>query len=91
MQLRSVSAVTAGFDAANPDAAIPVARSGHDLAAEPGDLGGMHLSDQPTGRPPGPAPRALNPSRHPTLRTTSDAACGRIRFDLNRLVFAATA
>jgi hypothetical protein len=28
---RSVSAVTIGSDAANPDAAIPVARSGHDL------------------------------------------------------------
>jgi hypothetical protein len=41
MQLRSVSAVTIGSDAANPDAAIPVARSSHDLAAKTGDLGGM--------------------------------------------------
>ena len=38
-----------------PDAAIPVARSGHDLAAKPGDLGGMHLGINPQGdrrRPP---------------------------------------
>ena len=55
MQLRSLSAVTIGSDAANPDAAIPVARSGHDLAAKPGDLGGMHLGINPQGdrrRPP---------------------------------------
>jgi len=44
-----VSAVTVGSDAANPDAAIPVARSGHDLAAKPGDLGGMHLRIYPQG------------------------------------------
>jgi hypothetical protein len=49
MQLRSVSAVTIGSGAANPDAAIPVARSGHDLAAKPGDLGGMHLRINPQG------------------------------------------
>jgi len=43
MQLRSLSAVTIGSDAANPDAAIPVARSSHDPAAKKGDpgLGGM--------------------------------------------------
>ena len=40
-QLRSLSAVTIGSDAANPDAAIPVERSSHDLAAKKGDLGGM--------------------------------------------------
>jgi hypothetical protein len=41
--------VTVGSDAANPDAAIPVARSGHDLAAKPSDLGGMHLRINPQG------------------------------------------
>ena len=48
-------AVTIGSDAANPDAAIPVARPGHDLAAKPDDLGGMHLRINPQGgrrRPP---------------------------------------
>ena len=43
MPARVMKAVTVGSDAANPDAAIPVARSGHDLAAKPGDLGGMHF------------------------------------------------
>ena len=55
MQFRSVLAVTVGSDAANPDAAIRVARSGHDLAAKPGYLGGMHLRIHPQGdrrRPP---------------------------------------
>ena len=42
-----ISAVTIGSDAANPDAAIPVARSSHDLGAKPGDLGGMHLPINP--------------------------------------------
>ena len=43
--------VTIGSDAANPDAAIPVARPGHDLAAKPGDLGGMHLRINPQNVP----------------------------------------
>ena len=87
---RSVEAVTVGSDAANPDAAIPVARSGHDLAAKPGDR--RHApSDQRTGRAPARAPCALKPSRRPTLRMTTDTSCDRGRFDLNRRVFAATA
>jgi hypothetical protein len=49
MQLRSVSAITVGSDAANPDAAISLARPGHDLRAKPGDLGGMHLRIYPQG------------------------------------------
>jgi hypothetical protein len=87
MQLRSVSAVTISSDAANPNAAIPVARSGHDLAAKPGDFGGMHLRINPQSE----RRRALKPSRHPTLRMTTDISCGRGRFDINRRVFAATA
>jgi hypothetical protein len=49
MPARVIKAVTVGSDAANPDAAIPVARPGHDLAAKPGDLGGMHLRINPKG------------------------------------------
>ena len=45
----TVSAVTVGSDAANPDAAISVARCGHDLAAKPCDLGGMHVRINPQG------------------------------------------
>jgi hypothetical protein len=47
-------AVTIGSDAANPDAAIPVARPGHDLGAKPGDLGGMHCRINPQGERRGP-------------------------------------
>jgi hypothetical protein len=83
-------AVTIGSDAANPDAAIPVARPGHDLAAKPGDLGGMHLRIHPQGNRRRPL-RALKPSRRPTLWVTTDTGCGRGRFDLNRRVLAATA
>ena len=91
MPARVMKAVTVGSDAANPDAAIPVARSGHVLAAKPGDLGGMHCRINPQGERRRPALRALKPSRHPTLRMTADTSCGRGRFDLNRRVFAATA
>ena len=82
---RSVSAVTVGSDAANPDAAIPVARPGHDLAAKPGDLGGMHLWISPQGERRR-APHAPE-NRHITrLRMTTDTSCDRGRFDLNRRV-----
>jgi hypothetical protein len=100
MQLRSVKAVTIGSDAPNPDAAIPVARSGHDLAATPGGFGGMHLRINPQGNRRRPRHtlswcqarrRPLKLSRHPTLRMTTDTSCGRGRFDLNRCVLAATA
>ena len=42
----------------HPDAAIPVARSGHDLAAKPSDLGGMRLRINPQGN------RRLAVARH---------------------------
>jgi hypothetical protein len=58
-----IAPVTVGSDAAHPDAAISVARSGHDLAAKPGDPGGMHLGINPQGnrRRPPHAPKTLTP------------------------------
>ena len=85
-----ISAVTIGSDPADPDVAVLVARSSHDLAAKPGDLGGMHCRINPQGDRRA-RPTALKPSRHPTLRMTTDTGCGRGRFDLNRRVLAATA
>jgi len=67
--------------------AVVGARPGHDLAAKPGDLGGMHLGINPQGERL--APRALKPSHHPTLMMTTDTSCGRGRFNPNRRVFAA--
>jgi len=51
--------------------------SGHDLAAKPDDPRRHAPCDPPTGRAPARALRALKPSRHPTLRTTTDTSCGR--------------
>jgi hypothetical protein len=49
-----VMTVTVGSDAADPDAAVRVARSSHDLAAKPDSFGGMHLRINPQGNRRGP-------------------------------------
>ena len=51
-------AITIGSDAGYPDSAVSVARSGHDLAAKPSDLGGMRLRINPQGN------RRLAVARH---------------------------
>ena len=66
-----ISAITVGSDAANPDAAISLARPGHDLAAKPGDPRRRALSDPPTGQPPTPAPHAQPNSAELTLSQQS--------------------
>ena len=72
------SAVPVGSDAANPDAALPVTRPGHDLATKPGDLGGMHCRINPPGDPHRPpyAPENRHVTRHygrpPTLAAAVD-------------------
>ena len=70
--------------------AVVGARPGHDLAAKPGDLGGMHLgiTHRATAGARPTRPKTVT-SPDPTM--TTDISCGRGRFDLDRPVFAATA
>lgn len=72
------------------DESVPTPRSGHDLAAKPGDLGDMHLRINPPGERRG-RPTRPKTVTSPDLRMTTDTGCGRGRFDLNQHVFTGTA
>ena len=85
-----ISAVTIGSDAADPDVAIPVARPATILLRNRATSAACTVGSTHSATA-GARPTALEPSRHPTLRMTTDTGCGRGRFDLTRRVLTTTA